>query len=107
MKEHPNIGYNMIRDINHLTKASYIVRSEHEKYDGTGYPNGLKKHNIPVGARIIAVADAYDAMTTYRPYRKALSKKEAIRRLKENAGSQFDPRIVKAFFKAIRRCKPS
>jgi PAS domain S-box-containing protein len=103
MKEHPNIGYNMIRDIRHLTKASYIIRSEHEKFDGTGYPNGLRKHEIPIGARIIAVADAYDAMTTYRPYRKALSKKEAIKRLKENAGSQFDPRIVSAFLKAIRR----
>jgi len=102
MKEHPNIGYNMIRDISHLTRASYIIRSEHEKFDGTGYPNGLRKHDIPVGARIIAVADAYDAMTTYRPYRKALSRKEAIKRLKENAGSQFDPRIVKAFLKAIR-----
>jgi putative methionine-R-sulfoxide reductase with GAF domain len=102
MKEHPNIGYNMIRDINHLTRASYIIRSEHEKFDGSGYPNGLRKHDIPIGARIIAVADAYDAMTTYRPYRKALSKKEAIRRLQENAGSQFDPRIVKAFLRAIR-----
>ncbi len=91
---HPVIGHNMIKHLDFLTEVSRIIRHEHEKYDGSGYPDGLRGENIPLGARIIAVADAYDAMITDRPYRQALEHEEAIRRIKEAAGSQFDPKIV-------------
>ncbi|MGQ9817537.1 MAG: HD domain-containing phosphohydrolase [bacterium] len=101
IKEHPKIGYNILKHARHLSGACEIIRYEHERYDGAGYPNGLKRNEIPIGARIIAVADAYDAMTTDRPYRKALSKKEAIRRLRENSGTQFDPVVVRAFLKIL------
>ncbi|MEO0162294.1 MAG: HD domain-containing phosphohydrolase [candidate division WOR-3 bacterium] len=101
VKEHPKIGHNILKHAHHLAGACEIIKYEHERYDGTGYPNGLKRDQIPIGARIIAVADAYDAMTTDRPYRKALSKKEAIRRLKECSGTQFDPKVVRAFLKVL------
>ncbi len=103
IKRHPNIGHKILESAHHLAGASQIIKYEHERYDGTGYPNGLKNGEIPIGARIIAVADAYDAMTTNRPYRKALSREEAIRRLKENMGTQFDPKVVRAFLKIIKR----
>lgn len=103
IKKHPDIGHSILKDVKHLSETCEIIRSEHEKYNGTGYPNGLKNGAIPIGARIIAVADAYDAMTTNRPYRKAFSKKEAIKRLKQNSGTQFDPKIVKAFLKIIEK----
>jgi HD-GYP domain-containing protein (c-di-GMP phosphodiesterase class II) len=103
IKEHPKIGHNILKHARHLAGACEIIKYEHEKYNGSGYPNGLKKEEIPIGARIIAVADAYDAMTTDRPYRKALSKEEAIRRLKEGSGTQFDPKVVKAFLKILKR----
>ncbi len=103
IKEHPKIGHNILKHAHHLAGACEIIKYEHERYDGTGYPNGLGKNKIPIGARIIAVADAYDAMTTDRPYRKALSKEEAIRRLKESSGTQFDPRVVKAFLRILRK----
>ena len=80
IKKHPEIGHNMLKGVKHLQRVCKIIRSEHEKYDGSGYPDGLKKTKIPIGARIIAVADAYDAMTTDRPYRDAILKKEAIKR---------------------------
>ncbi len=103
VKEHPQIGHNILRHAHHLAGACEIIKYEHERYDGNGYPNGLRKNEIPIGARIIAVADAYDAMTMDRPYRKALSKKEAIKRLKEGSGTQFDPKVVQAFLKIL--CK--
>ncbi len=101
VKEHPRIGHNILMHARHLAGACEIIRFEHERYDGTGYPNGLKKNEIPIGAKIIAVADAYDAMTTDRPYRRALSKNEAIRRIKECSGTQFDPKVVKAFLEIL------
>lgn len=101
IKEHPKIGHSILQHARHLSGACEIIRYEHERYDGAGYPNGLKMNEIPIGARIIAVADAYDAMTTDRPYRKALNKKEAIRRLRENSGTQFDPVVVRTFLKIL------
>lgn len=103
IKKHPMIGHNILRHAHHLAGACEIIRYEHERYDGNGYPNGLRKKQIPIGARIIAVADAYDAMTTDRPYRRAMSKEEAIKRLKEESGTQFDPKVVKAFLKIMRK----
>lgn len=103
IKEHPKIGHNILKHARHLSDACEIIRFEHERYDGAGYPNNLKKNDIPIGARIIAVADAYDAMTTDRPYRKALNKKEAIQRLQHGSGTQFDPKVVRAFLKILNK----
>lgn len=103
IKKHPDIGHSILKDIKSLAATCEIIRCEHERYDGNGYPNGLKKTSIPLGARIVAVADAYDAMITDRPYRKAIPKKQAINQLRQNAGSQFDPEIVRAFLTILKK----
>ena len=82
------------------------MEQHHERYDGKGYPHGLKEKDIKLGARIIAVADSFDAMVTERVYRKALSKDEAIEELKKGSGTQFDPRVVEAFLKILDK-KPN
>lgn len=101
IKKHPDIGHAILKDVKHLAATCAIIKCEHERYDGNGYPNGLKQNQIPIGARIIAVADAFDAMTTDRPYHKAISRRAATRNLKKESGRQFDPRVVKAFLKII------
>jgi HD-GYP domain-containing protein (c-di-GMP phosphodiesterase class II) len=78
-----------------------IVEHEHERYDGKGYPDGLKGDEIPLGARIIAVADSYDAMTTDRVYRKALAEEDVLKELKRCSGTQFDPQVVDAFLRTV------
>ncbi len=94
VEKHPELGEKIIAPIDRLEEVRPIVRHCHERYDGTGYPDGLRGEEIPVESRIILVCDAYHAMTTDRPYRKRLAKEEAVRRLEEGAGTQFDPRIV-------------
>jgi len=94
-------GYYMLAGFSELNEALKGIKTHHEYYDGSGYPEGLMKGEIPLIGRIIAVADAYDAMTSKRPYRKAMTKKEAIEELKRNAGHQFDPAIVKIFVKHL------
>ena len=82
------------------------VRHHHEKYDGSGHPDGLRGEEIPIEARIMAVADAFDAMTSSRPYRKPMPEEEALAELRAAAGSQFDPRVVAAFeqiYPAVKR----
>jgi HD-GYP domain-containing protein (c-di-GMP phosphodiesterase class II) len=79
-----------------LERAAAIVRAHHERFDGSGYPDGLAGDDIPLAARIFAVADAFDAITTDRPYRPAASLSEARRAIAEGAGTQFDPRVVEA-----------
>lgn len=101
MKRHPDHGAEILGEREFLGRAAEIVRAHHERYDGTGYPNGLKGHAIPIGARIIAVVDTYDAITSARPYQPALAKSEAIEELKAHAGTQFDPRVVRAFLLVI------
>src|SRR5574337_525896 len=96
MRRHPVIGAEIMRPVELLSDASDIVRHHHEHFDGTGYPDGLQGERIPVGSRIVLVADAFNAITTDRPYRKARSKAEALEVLKKNAGTQFDPQVVKA-----------
>jgi putative two-component system response regulator len=97
MKKHPSIGYNLLRRIKFLESSAQIVLHHHEAFDGSGYPNGLSGENIPLGARIFNVADAIDAMTSDRPYQKALSFDIAASELKKHSGRQFDPRIVAIF----------
>jgi len=101
IKQHPTIAANILKPLEFLDKEIPIIKHHHERYDGRGYPEGLKMESIPLGAQIIAVADAFDAMTSDRPYRKAKSKDEAIEELKKNTGSQFNPIIVEAFLKVL------
>lgn len=99
MRQHPVIGYRMCMKVRSLQKAAQeIVLCHHEQWDGSGYPQGLRGEEIPLGARIFAVADTVDAMTSNRPYRSALSLEEASAELERCAGKQFDPQVVKAFF---------
>jgi response regulator RpfG family c-di-GMP phosphodiesterase len=101
LKEHPSIGASIIENMDFLMGTVDLVRHHHEAYDGTGYPDGLAGEQIPLGARIISVADSYDAMTTDRSYRKALSSTVALDSLKAKAGSQYDSEVVKYFVELI------
>ncbi len=96
MRRHPLIGWEILRGIPFLEGASRIVRSHHERWDGSGYPDGLAGEDIPLAARIFAVADALDAITTDRPYRPGASLAEARRTIAAAAGTQFDPSVVEA-----------
>lgn len=96
MRQHPVISAEIMRPVQFLKEASEIVQHHHEHFDGSGYPNGLRGEEIPLGSRVILVADAFDAMTSDRPYRKGRSKEEAIRVLQEHAGRQFDEAVVHA-----------
>lgn len=97
MKRHCDIGYTVLKRIPFLKEAAEIVLSHQEFYNGTGYPRGLKGEEIPIGARIFAVADTFDAMTSDRPYRKALPVSAARAEIQKFSGVQFDPRVVEAF----------
>lgn len=102
IKKHPRIGVDIIRPIQFLHSIIPLMLYHHERWDGKGYPSGLKGEDIPVGARIIAIADVYQALTSDRPYRKAFSKDKALGIIKSNSGTQFDPHIVEVFMKIIR-----
>ncbi|MCP5102605.1 MAG: response regulator [bacterium] len=97
MKTHPEVGYKILHRIEFLEEASQVVLHHHERFEGSGYPAGLKKYDIPIGSRIFAVADTVDAMTSERPYRKALPFEVASEELKKFSGIQFDPQVVEAF----------
>jgi putative nucleotidyltransferase with HDIG domain len=97
MKKHPEMGYRMLQKIRFLGPALDIVLSHQERFDGTGYPRGLRSHDIPLGARIFSVVDTFDAMTSDRPYRRALSIAEACEEIRRCAGTQFDPDVAAAF----------
>lgn len=96
MRRHPAIGFEILGHVEFLAGAAEIVRSHHEHWDGSGYPDGLAGEAIPLAARVFAVADAFDAMTTDRPYRPAVSATLARGEIDANAGTQFDPRVVAA-----------
>ena len=100
-QRHPSIGEALVGYFPAFGAGRDIVRHHHERFNGRGYPNGKKGGEIPLGARVLAVADAYDAMTSDRPYRPALSKDKAIAELKANSGTQFDPQVVQAFLTAL------
>jgi HD-GYP domain-containing protein (c-di-GMP phosphodiesterase class II)/putative methionine-R-sulfoxide reductase with GAF domain len=101
METHPELGARIIAPIDRLQEVGAIVRHCHERWDGEGYPDGLQTDSIPLESRIIFVCDAYHAMTTDRPYRKRLSHPEAVRRLREGAGSQFDSAVVEVALRVI------
>lgn len=102
MKEHPLVGAMILQPIKELKNAILGVKYHHEHYDGSGYPEGLKGDAIPMIASIISVADTYDAMTTDRPYRKGLSKEQAIKEIKYISGKQLNPEAVSAFLELFR-----
>jgi HD-GYP domain-containing protein (c-di-GMP phosphodiesterase class II) len=101
MRAHPEIGSKILAPITKMAPVSPIIRSHHEKYNGTGYPDGLKHEQIPLGSRILTVVDSYVAMTDERIYRKSLTHQEAVDELIRNKGTQFDPHIVDLFLKVI------
>jgi response regulator RpfG family c-di-GMP phosphodiesterase len=101
LKQHPSIGATIIENMEFLAGTVALVRHHHEAYDGSGYPDGLEGESIPLGARIISVADSYDAMTTDRSYRKALSSEIALDTLKQKAGTQYDARVVECFIELV------
>jgi len=102
IQAHVLTGENILKPIEYLSFVLPMVRGHHEQYDGTGYPDGLKGEKIPLGARILGVADAFDAMTTQRPYNKPMPFKEAMKKLKALKGKQFDPDVVDALDKFIK-----
>jgi putative two-component system response regulator len=107
MKRHPELGVEIIQRISFLVPAALAILHHQERWDGNGYPGGLEGEKISVEGRILAVADAFDAMLTDRPYRKALSEEYAVSELERCAGSQFDPGVVEAFLEAMTKGFPS
>jgi putative nucleotidyltransferase with HDIG domain len=101
MEEHPVIGAKILSSYSSFKESVEIVRHHHERWDGRGYPDELKGEDIPVGSRIITVVDSFDAMTSDRPYRKGMSVTEAVERLKDGMGTQFDPRVCAAFIQLL------
>jgi diguanylate cyclase (GGDEF)-like protein/PAS domain S-box-containing protein len=105
IKKHPQIGADIIRPIQFLHGLIPLIFYHHERWDGKGYPSRIKGEDIPIGARIIAIADVYQALTSDRPYHKAFSKNTAINIVKKASGTQFDPRIVNVFLKVVEKKK--
>ncbi|MFW6140878.1 MAG: HD domain-containing phosphohydrolase [Acidobacteriota bacterium] len=97
IKLHPSLGYGLIKEIRLVQEIGNIILYHHERYDGNGYPNNLKEREIPMEARIFSVADALDAITSYRPYRRERDFDFAQEEIRRNSGTQFDPEVVKAF----------
>jgi len=104
MKNHVLVSVQILKQIRSLDpQVIAMVRAHHERWDGRGYPDGLKADQIPLGAQIIAVADTFDAMTTDRPYRKGLEVEDALQRMTQLAGTQFNPRVLSAFLKLFEQ----
>jgi HD-GYP domain-containing protein (c-di-GMP phosphodiesterase class II) len=103
VKRHPEEGVDIVGPIEFLEQVKEIILHHHERYDGAGYPGGLSGESIPVGARVLAVVDAYSSMLSDRPYRPAMSVEEAIEELQHCSGSQFDPSVVKKLVSVLRR----
>jgi HD-GYP domain-containing protein (c-di-GMP phosphodiesterase class II) len=103
IQKNPEFGWMALRQIEGFQSAALIVLHQHERIDGSGYPKKLRGEEIPLGSRIIAVADSFDALTTNRPYRKALSQQAALEELMRCSGTQFDPEIVNAFLRTLNR----
>jgi HD-GYP domain-containing protein (c-di-GMP phosphodiesterase class II) len=107
MKKHPEYGWAIVRLFPHFEHVGYFVLHHHESFDGKGYSGGLRGSEIPLGARIISVIDAFDAMVSSRPYRMGLPLEEALRRLNIASGTQFDPQVVRCFTRIAQSEMPS
>ncbi len=107
MQTHPTVGAQIVDPIRFLGDAVKIVRHHHERFDGSGYPDGLRRDEIPIEARIFSVADSFDAMTSDRPYRRALRADHALDEVRAGAGTQFDPDVVRVFVELIEEHPPS
>lgn len=105
MRLHTTIAIRMLERVADLQDSIPMIKHHHERYDGKGYPDGLKGHEIPLGARIIAVAETFDVLVSDVPWRDAISLKEALNEIEANSGTQFDPMIVEAFLTVIRQRK--
>jgi putative two-component system response regulator len=103
VQSHPLVGNRILAPLRLASRTLPAVRGHHEHFDGRGYPDGLDAQDIPLEARIVAVVDAYDAMTSERPYRQALPREEAILRLRADSGKQFDPQVVQCFIELLLR----
>jgi putative nucleotidyltransferase with HDIG domain len=103
MRKHPQYAYELLSPIEYLRPALDIPYCHHEKFDGTGYPRGLKGENIPLAARLFAVVDVWDAVRSDRPYRKAWSRETALEHIRSSAGTHFDPHSVDMFLMVIRQ----
>jgi HD-GYP domain-containing protein (c-di-GMP phosphodiesterase class II) len=101
MQQHPIYAIEMLKNIEFLKPSLSIPYSHHERWDGTGYPLGLKGEEIPLEARIFAIVDVWDAITSDRPYRNSMSKEEAIQTIRNGNGTQFDPKLVDVFLKIV------
>ena len=102
IEQHPTRGAEILSPLDFLSEVVPLIRHHHERYTGSGYPDGLKGNDISLGARIISVADAFEAMVSERPYRRALSKEEAIQEIESGLGNQFDPQIGEIFISAVK-----
>src|SRR3954462_2290373 len=105
IREHPKIGAKLLLRVTTLRDAIPYVLYHHERWDGTGYPTGKAGEEIPVEARVLAIADAFDAMTSDRPYRSALTHEEALAEVERCAGTQFDPKIARVFLEVFREAE--
>ena len=101
MKQHPETGYKIARATEEFAHVAEDILAHHERWDGTGYPNGLKEEEIPLLAKITAVADAYEVMANGRPYKEPLTKEEIVKEFKRCAGTQFDPGLVEIFISVL------
>jgi HD-GYP domain-containing protein (c-di-GMP phosphodiesterase class II) len=101
MRDHPVIGAQIIAPITFLNGAVDLIRHHHERFDGSGYPDGLRAEEIPLAARIFSVADSFDAMTSDRPYREAMHVERALAEIDGGAGTQFDPDVVEVFMRMV------
>jgi len=103
MRRHSIMGYEILAPVPIPESAKLAIRHSHERWDGTGYPDGLAGNEIPIAARVVFVADAYEAMISDRSYRRAMSPLRAIEEIQRGAGTQFDPEVVDAFLRIMRR----
>jgi putative nucleotidyltransferase with HDIG domain len=105
IRHHPLLGVRILESVRQLMDVIPFIRHHHERYDGQGYPDGLRGQEVPMEGRILAVADSFDAMISNRPYRKAMSVQAALGELRDKAGSQFDPQIVQVFCAMVEQEK--
>ncbi|MBU4492406.1 MAG: HD domain-containing protein, partial [Euryarchaeota archaeon] len=106
MRKHPEYAYELLNPISHLRPALDIPYCHHEKWDGTGYPRGLKGEHIPLAARVFSIVDVWDALRSERPYRPAWPEEKTIEHIREQTSKHFDPKVVEAFLTLLDELKP-